>query len=230
MAGMADAQVVTGIERHILRGLREFYPIKIDEIVLISTVQKSVKDASIEHIAREIRHLRDRGFIEESIVEAPFGKAETNRFKITSLGIEHLQSIEGGGVITDATTLGEIESRLVETYDRIKADMESMRQDLERTQRELAGSIEGISNRITDHDQVIRTYFVRVIETFGVFVGIFAVVVVAMLGSINAATALPKVGMDTVIIILVAIPIILVTVILSLLFGIRELVLKAPKD
>ncbi len=225
---MAGKLADTMVERQILNSLREFYPIKVDEIVLVSSVQKTMGDASTDDIIAGIHRLRDKGYVEESAVKAPFGRSETYRFKITPSGIEHLQSLGAPGIVTGATP-GEVEARIVETYDRIKADMEAMRQNLESSQKVLEGSIDEVSRKIADHDQVIRTYFVRVIETFGVFVGIFAVVVVAMLGSISTATAMPDVGMGTVAIILLAIPLILVSVILTLLYGIRELILKAPK-
>jgi hypothetical protein len=217
----------TAIQKQILRSLREFYPIKVDEIVLVAAVQKQMKDATTEQIARDIRELRDNGLIEESAIRAPFGKTETYRFKISSAGIEYLQSLEEKGPATPGVSAKEIESRLVETYDRIKADMESMRQNLETSQKVLEGDMAKVRTSIADHDQVIRTYFVRVIETFGVFVGIFAVVVVAIIGTIEIAQGTNEfLFLAT---ILIALPIILVVVILTLLYGIRELVLKAPQ-
>jgi DNA-binding PadR family transcriptional regulator len=221
----------TEIQKQILRNLREFYPIKVDEIVLVASVQKVMKDVATEQIARDLRELRDKGLIEESAVRAPFGKSDTYRFKISPSGIEYLQSMEEKGQETTTASAKEIESRLVETYDRIKADMESMRQNIETSQKALEKDMATVRTSIAEHDQVIRTYFVRVIETFGVFVGIFAVVVVAMLGTINTANTIvsPGLALDKIIVILVAIPIILVSVIISLLYGIRELVLKMPK-
>jgi hypothetical protein len=114
----------------------------------------------------------------------------------------------------------------METYDRIKVDMEAMRQNLEDSKRTLEGDMTKVQSSIADHDQVIRTYLVRVIETFGVFVGIFAVVVVSI---ISVITALGKVDNTLFhLLILIALPIILGSVIMTLLWGIRELVLKTP--
>jgi hypothetical protein len=222
----------TEVQKQILRSLREFYPIKVDEIVLVAAVQKLMKDITTDQLSRDLRELRDKGLIEESAVRAPFGKTDTYRFKISPAGIEYLQSMEEKGPLAPGVSAKEIEARLVETYDRIKADMESMRQNLENSQKSLEKEMTAVRSSIADHDQVIRTYFVRVIETFGVFVGIFAVVVVAMLGTINTANSVTVTGgmaLDKIVIILVAIPIILVVVILTLLYGIRELVLKMPK-
>ncbi len=221
----------TEVQKQILRSLREFYPIKVDEIVLISAVQKSAKGASIEQISKDIRALRDNGWIEESVVKAPFGKTETFRFKITSAGIENLQQLEEIEGKPGTILAKDMESRLVETYDRIKSDMETMRQNLEASQRVISSDMAEMGKKIADHDNVIRTYFVRVIETFGVFVGIFAVVVVAMLGTLQSAlTSASAHDYSVTLIVLIAAPIILVSVILTLLYGIRVFVLKPPKS
>lgn len=84
--------------------------------------------------------------------------------------------MEEKGPLAPGVSAKEIEARLVEIYDRIKVDMESMRQNLENSQKALEKEMAAVRSSIADHDQVIRTYFVRVVETFGVFVGIFAVV------------------------------------------------------
>jgi hypothetical protein len=227
---MVDKYNGTEVQKQILRSLREFYPIKVDEIVLVAAVQKLMKDVTTDQISRDLRELRDKGLIEESAVRAPFGKTDTYRFKISPAGIEYLQSMEEKGPQAAGVSAKEIESRLVETYDRIKVDMESMRQNLENSQKSLEKEMTTVRSSIAEHDQVIRTYFVRVIETFGVFVGIFAVVVVAMLGTINTAEAVSEgMALDKIAVILIAIPIILVTVIVTLIYAIRELVLKMPR-
>lgn len=219
----------TAVQKQILRSLREFYPIKVDEIVLIASVQKQMADSTTEQIARELRELRDKGLVEEAAIRTPFGKADTYRFKISPAGIEYLQSLEEKGLAAPEVSAKEIESRLVETYDRIKADMESMRQHLEMSQKALEGDMAKMRASIAEHDQVIRTYFVRVIETFGVFVGIFAVVVVAIISTMNVAEALSKDTIGFSLVILFALPIVLVIVIVTLLYAIRELVLKMPR-
>jgi len=226
-----SGEVDTDIQRQILKSLREFYPIKVDDIVLIAAVQKNVKDASVEQIGKDIALMKEKGWIEETIVKAPFGKAETYRYKITSSGIEHLQQLEEKEVRV-ALPAKEIESRLVETYDRIKADMEQMRLNLENSQKTLEKEMTDVRGRIADHDTVIRTYFVRVIETFGVFVGIFAVVVVSMLSGISTAADAIKAGGDPTIFFLyiIGIAVTIAVVILSLLYGIRKLILIPPKS
>jgi hypothetical protein len=178
-------------------------------------------------VAKAIRGLRDRGLVEETVVKAPFDKTETFRFKITSQGIGFLQKMEEAGVVAGISPK-EIEARLVETYDRIKADMEVMRQNLETSQKALEADMTGMRARIAEHDQVIRTYFVRVIETFGVFVGIFAVVVVMMISSLIGLTQMKD--PTQIIFIVVWVPLSLTIMILALLLGIRHLVLKAPRQ
>lgn len=222
MSGVLTEQ---DLEKQILRHLREFYPVKVDEIVLISTVQKESRDTNIETVGKAIRGLRDRGLVEETVVKAPFDKAETFRFKITSQGIGFLQKMEEAGVVAGISPK-EIEARLVETYDRIKADMEVMRQNLETSQKALESEMEGMRVRIADHDQVIRTYFVRVIETFGVFVGIFAVVVVMMISSLIGLTQMRD--PTQILFIVVWVPVSLILMILAMLLGIKHLVLKTP--
>jgi DNA-binding PadR family transcriptional regulator len=216
----------TDIQKQILKSLREFYPIKVDDIVLVAAVQKNVKDASVEQINKDIASMKEKGWIEETIVKAPFGKAETYRYKITSAGIEHLQAMEEKEV-KFALPAKEIESRLVETYDRIKADMEQMRQNLETSQKTLEKEMAGVRERIADHDTVIRTYFVRVIETFGVFVGIFAVSVVLMVGGINQWTSDTSSAFWQ---FLIGVPTVLIVVILTLLYGIKKFIMWTPKN
>lgn len=157
----------TAVQKQILRSLREFYPIKVDEIVLVASVQKLMPDAATEQISRDIRELRDKGLIEEAVIRAPFGRTDTYRFKISSAGIEYLQSLEEKGPAAPEVSAKEIESRLVETYDRIKTDMEAMRQNLELSQKALEADMTKMRVSIADHDQVIRTYFVRLSRPSG---------------------------------------------------------------
>jgi hypothetical protein len=172
--------------------------------------------------------LKEKGWIEESVVKAPFGKTETVRLKITSSGIEYLQSLEEEEIKIEAIPAEKIETRLVETYDRIKSDMEGMRQGLENSQRSLESEMSEMRKRIADHDQVIRTYFVRVIETFGVFVGIFAVVVV-IIGGVSDVLALENPSQELIALVMVGVPITVVLAILAMLWGIKRLILTAPR-
>jgi DNA-binding PadR family transcriptional regulator len=221
-------KVTSGVSLQLLRNLREFYPIKVDEIVLISAVQKVLKDVTVDQIVRDIQTLKDQGYVEVSSVKTPFGKAENFRYKITGQGIEHLQALEDKGVRTDVIPPKEIESRLVETYDRIKSDLEEMRQSLEASQKALDEEMQDMRKQIGDHDQVIRTYFIRVIETFGVFVGIFAVVVVVMGQGLGTALSNTK-DINTQLFVLTGVSAALTIVILVLLLGIKYLILLPGK-
>lgn len=220
-------RATSGVRLQLLRNLREFYPIKVDEIVLISAVQKVLKDVTVDQIVQEIQSLKEQGYVEVSSVKTPFGKAENFRYKITGQGIEHLQTLEERGVKAEVIPPKEIESRLVETYDRIKSDMEEMRQSLETSQKALDREMEDMRKQIGDHDQVIKTYFIRVIETFGVFVGIFAVVVVVMQGMAQELAKTSDLGQQMVV--LIAVPSALTIVILVLLLGIKWLILMPDK-
>lgn len=212
----------TDVQMQVLRSLREFYPIKVDEIVLISSVQKVLKEISIDQVTKAVKLLKENTWIEETVIKAPFGKTETYRFKITSDGIDHLQSLEEKTAKKDVVSAREIELRLVETYDRIKSDMEEMRQGIETGQKTMETDMEEMRKRITEHDQVIRTYFLRVIETFGVFVSIFAIVVVLILTigmSLNLSNA------NNYWILLVAVPICVILYVVVMLWGIKKFIL-----
>jgi hypothetical protein len=213
------------LQKDILKKLREYYPIKVDENVLIKSVEDVNKEAGIEDIMREINELTEKGYIEKAVVTPPFMKTEIVRLKITSSGIEKLQSFEVKEVKVDTVMVRELETRLVGTYDKIKADMEEVRVGLETSQKSLEKDMTEMHRTIADHDQVIRTYFVRVIETFGVFVGIFAIVVVMML---SVVPSLATVSLERALIYLIGVPLSLVAVILLMLYGIKKLILSSP--
>jgi hypothetical protein len=213
------------LQKDILKKLREYYPIKVDENVLIKSVEDVNKEAGIEDIMREINELTEKGYIEKAVVTPPFMKTEIVRLKITSSGIEKLQSFEVKEVKVDTVMVRELETRLVGTYDKIKTDMEEVRVGLETSQKSLEKDMTEMHKTIADHDQVIRTYFVRVIETFGVFVGIFAIVVVMML---SVVPSLATVSLERAAIYLIGVPLSLVAVILLMLYGIKKLILSSP--
>lgn len=213
------------LQRDILKKLREYYPIKVDENVLIKSVEDANKEAGIEDIMQEINGLTEKGFIEKAVVTPPFMKTEIVRLKITSAGIDKLQTLEVKEVKVETVMVRELESRLVDTYDKIKTDMEEVRLGLETSQKTLEKDMVDMHKKIADHDQVIRTYFVRVIETFGVFVGIFAIVVVMMLSVVPSLGTVP---LERAVLYIVAVPAVLAGVILLMLWGIRKLILASP--
>lgn len=214
------------VQMHILRSLREFYPIKVDEIVLISSVQKMVKDVTIDRVSENIKELKEKGLLEESIIKAPFGKTETYRYKITSNGIDYLQALEEKGAKKEVVSAKEIETRLVETYDRISSDMDEMRQTIVTDQKTLEKDMVEMRKRITDHDQVIRTYFLRVIETFGVFVSIFAIVVILIL---TIGLSISYEQSEHYWILLVSVPIMIIIYVLVMILSIKRFILVTPR-
>jgi len=211
-------QVESPILTKVLRTLREIYPAKVEELVMIAAVQKEVS-ASIEQIDAELMIGKAKGYLDE------FGEAETEGrwFKITSRGIERLQELELVATTADLGKLMEMERRLVETYDRIQTDMSKMRSELDERTDTMNSEMEGMSKRIGDHDQVIRTYFIRVIETFGVFVGIFAIVVIMVLTRYDAVVDVEDPW--TAAILVIGTPAVVVISILIMLVGIKYLIL-----
>jgi len=85
-----------------------------------------------------------------------------------------------------------------------------------------------MSKRIGDHDQVIRTYFIRVIETFGVFVGIFAIVVVMVLTRYEEVVGVKDPW--TAAIMVVGTPAAVVIATLIMLWGIKFLILEPNRN
>jgi len=223
---MMDDNARTQLQKDILKKLREYYPIKVDENVLIKSVEDANKEAGIEDITREINGLTEKGYIEKAVITPPFMTMEIVRLKITSSGIEKLQSFEVKEVKVETVMVRELEARLVDTYDKIKTDMEEVRHGLETSQKTLEADMADMHKKIGAHDQVINTYFVRVIETFGVFVGIFAIVVVMML---SVVPSLATVSLERAVMYLVGVPLVLAAVILLMLYGIKKLILASPE-
>jgi hypothetical protein len=80
----------------------------------------------------------------------PLPKRPNFSRKITGQGIEHLQGLEEKGIRAEFIPPKKIESRLVETYDRIKSDMEEMRPSLETSQKALDKEMEDMRKQIDD--------------------------------------------------------------------------------
>jgi hypothetical protein len=213
-------QVESPVLTKVLRTLREIYPAKVEELVLIAAVQKEMA-ASIEQINAELMIGKAKGYLDE------FGEADVEGrwFKITSRGIERLQELELVATTADLGKLMEMERRLVETYDRIQTDMSAMHDQLDERTTAMNTEMEDMSKRIGDHDQVIRTYFIRVIETFGVFVGIFAIVVIMVLNN-DIGGAMKADDPWTAFILIIGTPATVVLSIMVMLYGIKYLILQ----
>lgn len=146
------------LKEQVLRHLREHYPIKVDEAVLISAIHASNKGASHDQISECIKSLKDEGLIEESFIKVPFGKMDTYRFKITPSGIENLQLRAGGGIRSPSATLVEIESRLADTYNCIKTDMEVKNKQLEESIKGLSDKIADLSKELAEVKGIVDSY------------------------------------------------------------------------
>ncbi len=76
---------------------------------------------------------------------------------------------------------------------------------------------------------MISTYFVRIIETLGAFMGILVILVVAMMGrTANSLTVTGGTAMHKIVVSLVSLLGILVIVIVILFYAVRERSLKMP--
>lgn len=211
----------------VLRTLREVYPAKVDEIVLVAAVQKDVSGASVETISGILDDSVDRGYIESIMAEGVAG--EGRWFKITARGIERLQELEMRTMPADVQTIMELERRMVGTYERVHNDLERMRGEVEERVTTLSKEMMDMEDKIQDHDQVIKTYFVRVIETFGVFVGIFAVVVVTVLNRYDEAAVNIVENPSAAIILVIGTPLAVLFVVLVMLYGIKRYVLQPER-
>lgn len=211
------------ITAKVLRTLREVYPAKVDEIVLVAAVQKDVSGASVEMISGVLDDSVDRGYMESVMAEGVAG--EGRWFKITARGIERLQELEMRTMPADVQTIMELERRMVGTYERVHEDLERMRGEVEEKVTTLSREMEDMEGKIGDHDQVIKTYFVRVIETFGVFVGIFAVVVVSVLNRYEEAANMVDDNLFSALILVLGTPLAVLVVVLVMLYGIKRFVL-----
>jgi hypothetical protein len=211
------------ITAKVLRTLREVYPAKVDEIVLVAAVQKDVSGASVEMISGVLADSVDRGYMESVMAEGVAG--EGRWFKITARGIERLQELEMRTMPADVQTIMELERRMVGTYERVHEDLERMRGEVEEKVTTLSREMEDMEGKIGDHDQVIKTYFVRVIETFGVFVGIFAVVVVSVLNRYEEAANMVADNLFSALILVLGTPLAVLVVVLVMLYGIKRFVL-----
>ncbi len=152
---MDKEAVSSKIEEQILRSLREYYPIKADEVVIISAVQKAMKNISPDEVSQEIRFLRDQGWLEESVVKAPFGMIEAFRFKITSSGIRQLQALETRELGDLPGALSELEARLADTHNHLKVDMERDRKDLEGFIRAVDNKVEDLSKQLAEFRELM---------------------------------------------------------------------------
>jgi DNA-binding MarR family transcriptional regulator len=144
---MVEDAVDSELKTHLLRSLRDFYPIKVDEIVLVSAIQSRSNGAPVDRISIIMRSLLNARWVEESPVKASLGKPQTYRYRITASGIEHLRSLESGETRDLSSHLAEIEMKMVETWN---SDIARVKDDLDCSKKEFEESIEEMNKKLTE--------------------------------------------------------------------------------
>ncbi|MDD1772434.1 MAG: hypothetical protein LUQ09_05885 [Methanomassiliicoccales archaeon] len=170
------------IRQALLRYLRQVYPARMDPKDVISNVASAGNFDNIE-VCRVLDRLRTEGLVEETLYNS--GAADSRRVQINQAGLGILQAEDQTGGSAEVISPREIESKLISTYDNMKTDMEELRRNLNSTQKELGKVMGELHASISDHDQFLKTYFVRIMESISVFIGIFGIVVVIMVSSLS---------------------------------------------
>jgi DNA-binding PadR family transcriptional regulator len=207
----------------ILCHLERFSPIKVDEQELveqISTNEKVEPSVCVEELERLVAD----GYIAVLEVQPPFEKQIKRRFSLTEKGKEWLDQHPSKSS-TECISPREIESRLISTYDSMKGEMESIRRNLEKTQRTLEVEMGGMRKSMTEHDQFLRTYMIRIIESIGMFIGIFGIVVVIMVQSLKGGI-FGATNIDTFLLFVLALPFLLIVTIIPGLWLIKRIILE----
>ena len=208
----------------LLRALRKAYPAKLDVQQLISSISLSEK-VDKDKLQEALISLKEENLIEES----PGKVGGSARVNLSHLGMEHLHETDPKNEQYEVISPREIESKLISTYDSMKAEMEILKQNLESSQKTLDLEMGGLKKSIADHDQFLRTYFVRIIESISTFIGIFGIVVVMMVN--NLGDNLEKVNDPTILIFfVVGLPLLLIITIMPTLFLIKHKVLEPRHD
>lgn len=170
------------IRRALLRYLRQVYPARVDPKDVIKNVSAAERIDDIE-VCRALDSLRVDGLVEETLYNS--GAASSRRVHINQGGLDVLHAEDQPGGLSDMVSPREIESKLIATYDNMKMDMEELKKNLDFNQRELGKIMRELQGSISEHDQFLKTYFVRIMESISVFIGIFGIVVVIMVSSLS---------------------------------------------
>jgi heme/copper-type cytochrome/quinol oxidase subunit 2 len=86
-----------------------------------------------------------------------------------------------------------------------------------------------IRKSIADHDQFLRTYFVRIIESISVFIGVFGIVVVMMVSTLKDSLGDSGENTSSIVdlqIFVVMLPLLLVLTIIPTLYLIKKVILQ----
>jgi hypothetical protein len=204
----------------LLRHLRQSYPARVGEDDLIRGVAQNEK-VSVEVVRPSLKKL-----VEQKLVIATIDEAGEERVWIAQSGIDMLDGLEPS--IGEAKTISpwEMESKLIATYDSMKTDMEALKKNLERNQRDFEKEMGELRKSISDHDQFLRTYFVRIMESISVFIGIFGIVVVMMVNNLDES--LRGTDMKDLMMFIVMLPLLLVVTVIPTLYIIKKIILE-PK-
>jgi hypothetical protein len=166
----------------LLAALRSFHPAKVDDKALFSALQRQRHETTPELYESGVEALVSEGLVEASIVRMPFEQGEVRRLSLTAAGLEAAKPLESAG--DDLISPSEMEARLVSSYDSMKRDVEAIKSRLGEQQKALEKEMADTRKSIAEHDQFLKTYFVRIVETIGVFMGIFGIVVVMMISAL----------------------------------------------
>ncbi|OPY31940.1 MAG: hypothetical protein A4E32_01548 [Methanomassiliicoccales archaeon PtaU1.Bin124] len=202
--------------------LARFHPIKASEKEVADELHAE-NGLNQEEVHTALESLRIAGSVEMTTVQLAHLSATEDRYSITDKGREALRA-KGMDPAQECITPREIESRLISNYDRIKAEMEQVRQNLERNQKTLETEMTGIRKSMGEHDQFVRTYMVRIVESISMFIGIFAITVVMMVNVLKDLSLIPD---KTMLVIFVAtLPTLLIITIIPGLWLIRRMILE----
>jgi DNA-binding PadR family transcriptional regulator len=202
----------------LLKQLRQSYPARVRESELLKTVAQS-EMVSVDTIRPALKTL-----VEQNLVVVTRDEAGEERVTIAQSGIDMLEGLEPSQGEVATISPWEMESKLIATYDSMKTDMEALKKNLERNQQVFGKEMGELRKSIADHDQFLRTYFVRIMESISVFIGIFGIVVVMMVTTLNPI--LHKASLADLRMFVVMLPLLLVLTIIPTLYIIKRVILE----
>jgi len=205
----------------VLCHLAKLHPIRATEQELQDVLRS--EGLSREEASSAIAKMQDDRLLE--LVAS--NTAGTRSSMLTDKGREYLRA-KGIYPSTECITPREIESRLISTYDQMKADMEVVRQNLEQNQKTLETEMSGIRKSMGEHDQFVRTYMVRIVESISMFIGIFAIVVVMMVNILKTMTDIDDKTM--LLFFVISLPLMLIATIIPGLWLVRRIILQPRVD
>jgi DNA-binding IscR family transcriptional regulator len=204
----------------ILRHLRQSYPARVAEADLLRAI------AQAEKVGQDSLRPTLAKLIEEDLIHSSKDGAGVTRLVISTKGISMLDGLEPQTDEAGTISPWEMESKLIATYDSMKTDMEALKKNLERSQKEFEKDVSEIRKSIADHDQFLRTYFVRIIESISVFIGVFGIVVVMMVSTLKDSLGEAGATIGDLQIFVVMLPLLLVLTIIPTLYLIKRVILQ----